>query len=418
MPLATPHFTLPRLSEVLSAAACAVLAVGGAVALPLIAAAEPAEGIAVASPGYPVWWVVVALVLGQSIALLWSARAPRIVLTAIALVTLVHALAIPGSTFSLTTLAVIFAVFWAVVRERLRRLTVVLPLAGLLVAGSQVINEVRGGAAFDIATIVAAVLQAVTVVGIPIVVGLFFAARQDARAAKGKELLALQRERDALIQAAVSRERMAMSRELHDIAAHHMSGIALLASAIYKQVDADPAAAKFAAQQVRAQSTTVLDDLRRVIGLLRDEGESSRSVQTLAAVRELVEARRSTGVDVKFVVHSTDRELGSGIGPLAQLVVYRMVQESLANAAVHAPGANCTVEIDDRDADSLTVRVSNDGSHAPDPGPGSGFGLVGMRERADLVAGKLHYAATPEGGWDVSLTVKRESADESMEGLA
>jgi signal transduction histidine kinase len=404
-----PHPLRPSVGEAVSAGASAVLAVGGAFALPILAAADPEAGIPSVSQADPAWWVAVALVLVQAVVLLRAARSSRVVLPVVAAVPLMHALAIPGGTFSLTTVAVLFAVFWVVVREPARVLGMLLPLVAAVVAVSQAVNDVRSGAAPDLVTFGAALLQALAVVGIPLVIGLFFAAREEARVSRGQELLALRRERDAVIQAAVSRERIAMSRELHDIAAHHMSGIALLASAIYRQVDLDPEAAKRSAQQVRAQSTTVLDDLRRVIGLLRDDTESTRAVETLAAVGELVELRRTAGVDVRLVVLSGDREPGAGIGPLAQLVAYRMVQESLANAAVHAPGANCVVEIDDRDANLLTVVVENDGAHAPDPGPGSGFGLVGMRERAELVAGDLDYGATPDGGWRVRLILRRDA---------
>ena len=404
----TPTTPLPSAAEAVAAAASAALAVGGALALPALAAAEPEAGVPFVSPADPAWWVAVALVLVQAAALLWAKRSPRAVLLAVTLVPAVHAAVVPGATFSLTTVAVSFAVFWVVVRESTRRVAVLLPVVGVVVAVAQSVNDVRAGAAPDVATIGTAVLQALSVVAIPLVIGLVFSARREARVSRGQELLALKRERDALIQAAVSRERIAMSRELHDIAAHHMSGIALLASAIYRQVDLDPEAAKRSAQQVREQSTTVLDDLRRVIGLLRDEAESSRVVETLAAVGELVELRRAAGIDVRFDVLASGPELGTGVGPLAQLVAYRMVQESLANAATHAPGANCVVGIDDRDARVLTVTVENDGAHAPDPGPGSGFGLVGMRERADLVAGDLDYGPTGGGGWRVRLVLRRD----------
>jgi signal transduction histidine kinase len=393
----------------MSAVACGVVAIGGALALPLLAANDPDAGLPSISPADGVWWIVVALILVECIVMLWAKRSPRAVLAAVALVPLVHALAIPGGTISLTTVAVSFAVFWAVFREPLARLRALLPVVIVLVAGSQTLNEVRSGVPFDVTVVVGALLQAVAVVGIPFVLALFFAARRDAQVSRENEVLALKRERDALIQGAISRERIAMSRELHDIAAHHMSGIALLASAIYRQVDLDPAAARVSAQQVRAQATTVLDDLRRVIGLLRDDSESTRSVETLAAVSELVELRRAAGVEVAFRVPTTGHELGAGLGPLAQLVAYRMAQESLANAAAHAPGARCVVELDDRDPASVTILVTNDGAHAPDLGPGGGFGLVGMRERADLVDGELHYGATADGGWQVRLTLHRDA---------
>jgi signal transduction histidine kinase len=400
----------PRgIAVVVAAAVCGATTLGAALALPLLAAAEPGEDVTAVAPTDASWWVVVVLALVQASALLWVITSSRIVLAAVALGPLVHAFVVPGDTYTLTTVAVSFAVLWAAVREPLRRLSVLLPFVGLLVACSQIINDVRSGAPLDIATIGAAVLQAITVVGAPLAIALFITARRETRAARSNELEALGRERDALIQAAVSRERIAMSRELHDIAAHHMSGIALLASAIYRQIDRDPEAAKRAAQQVRTQSTTVLDDLRRVIGLLREDSEASRSVETLAAVRELVELRRSAGINVEFVLLPGNRELGAGIGPLAQLVAYRMVQEALANSAAHAPGANCVVEIDDRGLDSLRVIVTNDGAHAPDPGPGGGFGLIGMRERADLVSAELTYGATAAGGWEVRLVIPRDA---------
>ena len=409
MTTTTQHPRRPSVAEIASAAASAALGIGGALALPALAAAEPEAGVPYVSPSDATWWIAVAFILVQAVALLWVRRSPLAVLATVAVFPVAHAAVIPGATFSLTTVAVLLAVFWAVVREPGRRLAVALPVAALAVAAAQAVNDVRAGASADLVTIGAAVLQALSVVGIPLVIGMFVAARREARVSRGQELLALKRERDALVQAAVSRERIAMSRELHDIAAHHMSGIALLASAIYRQVDVDPEAAKLSAQQVRAQSTTVLDDLRRVIGLLRDEAESSRTVETLAAVGELVELRRSAGVDVEFVLHAGTPELGAGVGPLGQLVAYRMVQESLANAAAHAPGANCVVEIDDRDPDRLTVVVENDGAHAPDLGPGSGFGLVGMRERADLVDGKLSYGAVGDRGWRVTLELRRDA---------
>jgi signal transduction histidine kinase len=215
---------------------------------------------------------------------------------------------------------------------------------------------------------------------------------------------ALRREQDALLQAAVARQRVAMSRELHDIAAHHMSGIALMAAAMDRQIDSDPAAAKRSARQVREQSSAVLDDLRRLVGLLREDADAARPVETLDAVSALVEARRAAGAEIDLVLPAERQE----VGPLAQLVAYRMVQESLANAAAHAPGARCVVEIGEPRGGRLAITVRNGPPTGPDPGPGSGFGLVGMAERAQLVGGDLTCGATPDGGWEVRLTLPVE----------
>lgn len=399
------HPARPGLAEVIAALVAGALAVGGALTLPELPGTETGGSITI-TPSDGAWWLLIALIAVQVVLLMWAGHSPRAVLTAIAVVPALHAAFVPGTTFSLVTVAVSFAVFWAALRRPLKKLTVALPITALLVSSAQTVNDIRSAGAFDFGTVMGAVLQAVTVVGVPLVIGLFFAARREARVSRANEIAALKSERDALIQAAVSRERISMSRELHDIAAHHMSGIALLASAIYKQVDADPEAAKLSAQQVRSQSKTVLDDLRRVIGLLRDDADGSRSVETLASLRELV----ATRLGARLEVREGDHELGTGIGPLAQLVAYRMVQESLANVATHAPGANCVVEINDSHADHLRVVVTNDGQHAPDSGPGGGFGLVGMRERADLVDAELSYGSTEDGGWRVTLTLRREPA--------
>lgn len=396
--------------EIAPALVFAAIAFGGLLLLPFVQAAEAESGVVPLSPATSGWWVLAAVIAVQAIALLWAKRSPRLVLVVVATAPLILALVAPADAFSVTAFGITFAVFLAVLREPLRRLSAVLPVTIAIIGFSQVVNDVRAGAPLNIATIGMASAQALVVVGGPLVIALFFAARRDARVSRSNEVLALKRERDALVQAAVSKERMAMSRELHDIAAHHMSGIALLSSAIYRQVDTDPEAAKRSAQQVRAQSTVVLDDLRRVIGLLREDADSSRTVETLASLSELVELRRRSGLPIEYEVLTGENVLGAGIGPLAQLVVYRTVQEALANVVAHAPGAQCTVRLDDRAPAVLVVQIVNDESDAPDQGPGGGFGLVGMQERADLIGAELQHGPTDDAGWHVRLTVKREAA--------
>jgi signal transduction histidine kinase len=319
--------------------------------------------------------------------------------------------------FSLTTVAELAGVFLAVV-ARPPRLWVTLAAAALLLATAQFLNEVRSGAAGPGAAVAIALLQALVVVGLPLLLGLVVAAQRDAREARDQEVAALRREQDALLQAAVSRQRVAMSRELHDIAAHHMSGIALMAAAIDRQIDSDPATAKRSARQIREQSSAVLDDLRRLVGLLREGADATRPVETLDAVSALVETRRAAGAEIDLVVPAEGIGPGAGLGPLAQLVAYRMVQEALANAAAHAPGARCAVEIGAPHDGRLTITVRNGAPAGPDAGPGGGFGLVGMGERAQLVGADLAYGATPDGGWEVRLTLPVEDPISTMRAPA
>jgi signal transduction histidine kinase len=103
--------------------------------------------------------------------------------------------------------------------------------------------------------------------------------------------------------------------------------------------------------------------------------------------------------------------VADGVGPLAQLAAYRTVQEALANAALHAPSAPCTVTIDDRDPTRVVIRVENAPAAAPaaPTSPSGGNGLRGMRERADLVGARLQTGPTATGGWLVELALGREA---------
>lgn len=155
---------------------------------------------------------------------------------------------------------------------------------------------------------------------------------------------------------------------------------AVMASAIERQVDSAPEQAKGGAVAIRDQSRLVLEDLRRLVGLLRENDGAEASVYVISAIRGLVENGPS---DAEVTVRSSaDGELAKGIGPLSQLVGYRMVQEALANAARHAPGASAAVDIDDRDREALSLQVRNDPSPAMAATTGSGLGLIGMRTRA------------------------------------
>ncbi|GGL75719.1 hypothetical protein GCM10009706_12670 [Curtobacterium citreum] len=270
------------------------------------------------------------------------------------------------------------------------------------------------------------VLQALGAVGLPLVVALVVRSRREVRAARvaeadarsaeadarAAEASASVREQDARVDAAVSRERAAMARELHDIAAHHLSGIALMSAVIDRQIDVDPPAAHEGVRQVREQSTAVLEDLRRLVGLLRDDSPAERTVETVAGVVDLVERARLRS-DVRLEVLPGDRPLADGVGPLAQLVTYRTVQEALSNAAVHAAGSMVTVTVDDRDDERLRVRVENSVPTAPSSGStaAGGNGLRGMRERADLVGARLQAGPTDGGGWVVTLELSREQPE-------
>ncbi|MGI5499116.1 sensor histidine kinase [Lentzea sp. CA-135723] len=386
-----------------------VVSVGMLLLLPVAVGADPSVG-PVPAAGTAAWWAVVAVLLAQAVVVAWAGRAPAVVLPLVPAVALLSVPAAPGAAFSFTAVAVLVAVFLAFVARPARPLWPSLVAAGVVLAVGQFITVGALGAAGVGAAVVGSVVQALLVIGMPLLVGSVIAARQDVHEAGRQELAALRREQEALLEAAVSRQRTALSRELHDIAAHHLSGIAMMAAAVARQIDTDPATAKHSVTQIREQSRAVLADLRRLVGLLREEAGAVRPVETLGAVTGLVETWRAAGVEVELLVPAHWEEPG----PLAQLVAYRMVQESLANVAAHAPGASCTVEVGTPVDGRLAISVRNGVPTGADPGPGGGFGLVGMAERAQLVAADLRYGPTPDGGWEVRLSLPLEEAVSTM----
>lgn len=421
-----------RRPDVLVAVGTAVLALGLLFGLPPLDAADPDPvGIRYPEAGGVPWTLLAIALLAQSAVLLTARRTPRVALVMIAALPVALAITSTSTVFGLTALPVVVAVVLAALRVPLPRLwpTVVLA-AALVVAGTAIewgdtSGAFRGGIARGLTgSLGQGVLQAVGAVGLPLVVTLIVrsqrelrAARQDEAAARtaeadarSAEAAAVSREQDARVDAAVSRERAAMARELHDIAAHHLSGIALMSAVVDRQIDTDPDRAHEGVRQVREQSTAVLEDLRRLVGLLRDDAPAERAVETITGIVDLVEQARHR-IAVELVVLEGEHPLADGIGPLTQLVAYRTAQEALANVALHAAGATCAVTVDDRDPAHLTVRVENGVPTAPSVGssPAGGNGLRGMRERAELVGARLQAGPTGPGGWVVELVTSREA---------
>jgi signal transduction histidine kinase len=200
---------------------------------------------------------------------------------------------------------------------------------------------------------------------------------------------------------AVTAERARMARELHDMVANHLSAIAIHSTAALS-LD-DPATSKEALTVIRENSVQGLSEMRRLIGILRDGADDREpaATPTLDSLGTLVEGARANGLDVAL-----DAAYDSVPAPV-ELAAYRMVQESLTNAMKHAARGKVTVWLRRLDG-TLALRVTSpyDGRDAP-RAPGSGAGLVGMRERAALLHGT--FEAGPESGPDGKLWVVRAS---------
>lgn len=407
----------PRGGDIAIAAVTAAAAISALLLIRELLSDLPGKQPMTPAIGTVSWWLVVVVILGQCILLPWARQAPRAVVLSVSVAAFLLALTMPGAVFDVTTFAVPVAVFLGFGRGPSRSLWVVMAGAAVLVATASIVNGIGGEGDEPLFAVGEAAVQSGGLFAAPLLLAAMLRARRDSLDAHGRELRALSRERDALVDATIARERTAMARELHDIAAHHLSGIALMASVVERQVDREPDAAREAAKQIRSESTAVLQNLRRVVGLLRDDGAVERSVENFASVPDLIDGVVVGGtaeVRLSMLPPEPSGSFGAGIGPLAQLAAYRTIQESLANAAMHAPGATCLVELDDTADDHVAVVVRNSPPAAPigvqsAGDSGGGFGLVGMRERADLIGAELQYGHTPDGGWDVRLTIPRDA---------
>ena len=406
----------PERRDIILSAVVTVLALGMLLLVPVMSSADPEVAVTMPGPGDWQWWFAVVAVLAQGARLAWLSSAPGHVLVAMAVLALAVAVVNVGDASSVPFIAVIAASYAATRHRAAGDTWTPWIIAVALVAAAGGIANLRLGEGV-VLPLAAAVGQAVVVVGIPAAIAAAVEARAQVRTAREREALALAGELEARTEAALAAERTAIARELHDIAAHHLSGIALMSSAISQQIDTDPAAAKSGLADVRAQTRTLLDELRGLVALLRQDGDVSTAVESLAGLETLVPEAAQRGLDVQLLLPegATVRELARGIGPLSQFAAYRTVQEAIANAARHAPGGRCAVQLADA-GDALEVVVTNGpashgaGTPATATSTSGGFGLRGMAERAALTSSRLDYGPTEDGGWRVRLRIPRESA--------
>ncbi len=210
-------------------------------------------------------------------------------------------------------------------------------------------------------------------------------------------------------------ERARISRELHDVVAHHVSMIAVQAEAARLTVSGMPPAGASRLAAIGDTARTALTEMRRLLGVLREETaqideETQRVPQPgLAQLNTLIDnARDVSGAGVRLIVSGP---LGS-LDPGVELAAYRIVQEALTNARRHAPGCAVDVEMCFGSRE-LRVRVRDNGPGALEDGPVAGHGLLGMRERAAAVGGDCRVGAALSGGFfvDAVLPVKAEIDD-------
>ncbi|WP_416906099.1 sensor histidine kinase [Micromonospora echinospora] len=260
----------------------------------------------------------------------------------------------------------------------------------------------------------------------------------------------LEREREAEARAAVAEERTRIARELHDVVAHSMAVMIVQADGARFMIDQSPETARNAVRIVADTGRQALEDMRRLVGVLREPGptgpeagvaggpeaavgtdaggttgagragpggragggdraeaaggpgpeglagEPARRRPSVAELPALLDRFRAAGLRVRFVATGTSGALPQAL----ELTVYRLVQEALTNALKHA-GVGATVEVTlAHDADAVVLDVVDDGRGRPavTPAPSGGHGLVGMRERVSVYDGSLAAGPRLAGG--------------------
>ncbi|MFD4674132.1 sensor histidine kinase [Lentzea sp. NPDC058450] len=225
-------------------------------------------------------------------------------------------------------------------------------------------------------------------------VGLYFRARDT----ESGRLIA------AAVTDAQKEERIALARELHDVVAHHVTGMLVQAQAALEVSEDDPQAAHRLLPGMVRSGTEALQAMRRLVGTLR-QGETEAATTDLAAdVIAAVERTRELGIETRLRIDLPDE-----VAPELGRSVLRLVQESLTNVHKHAQSPTMIdVDISRTDGGALRVIVADDGR--PGELNQGGYGLVGMRERVDLLGG-LFSAGPRENGWQVLAELPLEGSN-------
>jgi signal transduction histidine kinase len=219
-----------------------------------------------------------------------------------------------------------------------------------------------------------------------------------AEALQRAELAERTREEEA--RARVDEERLRIAREVHDTVAHALAVINVQSGVTAHVLDKRPERAREALETIEQTSSQALREMRAILGVLRGANDDRLVYPGLGQIDELATKAREAGLDVDVEVTSSPSPVPSAVGS----AVYRILQESITNVIRHVGPTRVTIALD-YGADTVEVRVRDDGRRAgsrlADPG-GPGRGIIGMRERCQLLGGELDASPLPGGGFAVT----------------
>ncbi|KUL25672.1 sensor histidine kinase [Actinoplanes awajinensis] len=204
----------------------------------------------------------------------------------------------------------------------------------------------------------------------------------------------------AVVAEAQQRERVALARELHDVVAHHIGGMVVQAQAAQAVMVPDPGAPARVLPAIETAGTDALAAMRLMVATLRVDGDPGPPAPATDLVADLhaVTATPAGGIPVRLTV-----DLAEPVPAEVATTVLRLVQESVTNARRYATGSGGITATVRAGAGSVQVRVTDDGRHTAVPrnAGGGGYGLVGMRERVQLLGGRFEAGRLPGAGWQV-----------------
>jgi signal transduction histidine kinase len=236
-------------------------------------------------------------------------------------------------------------------------------------------------------------------------------AERDRMSALRERAASLEREQDAMRRQAALEERLRIARDLHDLVGHGLSAIAVQSGTARVALGAgDLEAVRTALGHVEATSRSAMREMRAAVGMLRGRSPAlAEGAPDLDGLPALMEHADRVGVRVAL---DSVGDLGQ-VSPVVGRCAYRVVQEALTNVIRHAPGAAATVRLDARDG-WLHVDVTDRGGTGAGTGSASGgHGLVGMRERVEMLHGTVQVGPVDGGGWAVRATLPLEEGIEA-----
>ena len=349
--------------------------------------------------GHLRWWPAALLLAVSCTALMWQRSHPRAVVVATTLCSL--AACTQGYLLTPLLFAPLMVALYRLTLESSRRTAFSYASAiAVLLATSAVIAD-PVGSMFVLNT-----LNPIGMVLLPAVLGNAVQSRKAYLGAVAARVADAERTREEEARRRVSEERMRIARELHDVVAHHLALANAQAGTVAHLVRTRPEQAEKLLAELAGTTSSALRELKATVGLLRQTDDARPPLEPapgLDRLPELAEAMRVAGLTVTLVTEGTPQPLSPGV----DLTAFRIIQEALTNVSKHAGSGRAEVKLVHY-RDRLAVTVSNEAgrsrpkSSAAGSDRSSGYGLLGMRERAQSLGGLLRAGPSPSGGFEVA----------------